>query len=103
MGDVRILITEGFSGVLFENFPAFKTEEHGGYEYSMLNGLIAEEVAKEIPKLLRSSVTVDYATVDKKYEENVRRDLRSQIRMTPEELRASEKELIKAIFGAVEL
>lgn len=93
----KILVMEGFRGVLFENFPAIKTGDNT-YNYSMLNALIAEIVAEEIPDALKPSVTLDFSTLDKKYENQVKQGLLAQITMTPEELRAAEEIILAELF-----
>ena len=91
------LIRQGFNGVWFENFPV-QASDDGRFTYSMLDALVAEEAADDITEYLKPSVTVDFSTLDKKYEDKIRKEFRSFSNMTPEEVDQTERFLLKELF-----
>ena len=95
----KILIRQGFNGVWFENFPARTSDDDNTFTYSMLDALIAEEAADDIADELKSSVTVDFSALDKKYENKVRKELQSYRTMTHVEIEQMEALLLKELFS----
>ncbi|MCI0184893.1 hypothetical protein [Sulfoacidibacillus ferrooxidans] len=97
----RILITHGFNGVWFNNFPAKKGETEEEFTYNSLDALAAEFAADDIADPLKTSVIVDFSKLDRIYFDRVKTEIRSrkEHQMSDQELHEMEQFLIEKIFG----
>ncbi|WDL99731.1 hypothetical protein [Alicyclobacillus sp. ALC3] len=88
-----------FKGVTFTNFPGYKDPESGEITFKLLDGVMCEDIATQIPSRIRSCVIVDFSALDyaallaeTKGKHGIERT------MTDAEMRAAEEVLIAAIF-----
>lgn len=91
--------TEKFKGVSFVNFPRYKDPDDGELNMKLLDGLVCEDIAEQIPSKLRGSVSVDFLTLDyNKFLAETKEKHGVQQTMTEEEMAIVEQQLIDAIF-----
>ena len=92
--------SEVFHDVTFINFPGYRNPESGEVTNKLLDGVMCEDIALQIPPNMRRSVSVDFATLD--YEQLLR-ETKSKHgisrTMTDEELRDVEQVLARTLFG----
>lgn len=88
-----------FKGVTFKNFPGYKDPESGEITFKLLDGVMCEDIAIQIPSRIRGSVIVDFSTLDHsallaetKGKHGIERT------MTDAEMQAAEEVIIAAIF-----
>ena len=92
--------TEQYKGVKFSNFPWYKDLETGELTFKLLDGVMCEDIANQIPKKIRDSVTVDFATLDYETllaETKAKHGL--QETLSAQELKEHADYLVETIFG----
>lgn len=92
--------TEQYNGVKFSNFPWYRDRETGELTFKLLDGIMCEDIANQIPSKIRDAVTVDFVTLDYEAlltETKSKHDL--EMSMTHQELKSHEAQLLATIFG----
>lgn len=92
--------TEQYKGVTFTNFPWYKNPETGELNSPLLDGLLCEDIAEQIPFKLRQSVVIDFTALDY---ENLLEETKSKHgihqELSNEEIQVLQNQLVEAIFG----
>ena len=95
--------TEVVKGVRFVNFPRYRDPGEAEWNQKLLDGIVCEDIAEQIPRKLRGSVTVDFQALDYEGLLKETKEKHGIYRtMTDEQLAKAEKILINAIFGPEE-
>lgn len=95
-----VLSTQQFHQVDFKKFPKYKDAQTGELNFKLLDGMMCEDIALQIPPAIRKSVSVDFSTLD--YERLVAETKAKHAlerTMTDEEMRSVQDHLLQTIFG----
>lgn len=91
--------TEMFKGVRFINFPRYRDPENQELNLKLLDGIICEDIAEQIPRKIRKSVTIDFSALNYEKLLTETKDKHGIHRaMTDEELTKVNDFLLEAIF-----
>lgn len=95
-----VLTTQQYKGVTFTNFPGYRNSENNEVTHSLLDEVLCEDIAVQIPAKFRGSVSVDFAKLN--YEELLAETKAKhgiKRTMTDDEQLRVEEHLLQHIFG----